>query len=65
MQSIIIVGILFVGLLFAFSHYSTNGVGNLGAPLKDVGNWLLNKAPAGAVDLFEENKEVVEELGLE
>ena len=30
MQSIIIVGILFVGLLLAFSHYSTNGVGNLG-----------------------------------
>ena len=56
MQSIIIVGILFVGLLLAFSHYSTNGVGNLGAPLKDVGNWLLNKAPAGAVDLFEEKQ---------
>lgn len=54
MQTIIIIGILFVGLLLAFSHYTTNGVGSLGAPLKDVGNWLLKKAPAGAVDLFEE-----------
>ena len=37
------------------SYYSSRGVGNMGQSLRQLGFFLLDKAPAGIVDLFDKS----------
>ena len=44
---------LMVGALLLVAYYVQNGIGGMSAPLQTLGRFLLIKAPAGAVDLFD------------
>lgn len=46
-------GILLVVLVIV-SYYVTNGIGTMGAPLRQFALFLMNKAPVGLVDLFKD-----------
>ena len=46
-------GILLV-LLVIVSYYVTNGIGTMGAPMRQFALFLMNKAPVGLVDLFKD-----------
>ena len=46
-------GILLV-ILVIVSYYVTNGIGTMGAPMRQFALFLMNKAPVGLVDLFKD-----------
>ena len=46
-------GILLVVLVIV-SYYVTNGIGTMGAPMRQLALFLMNKAPVGLVDLFKD-----------
>lgn len=48
------VGVM-VGALLLIAYYVQNGVGGMSQPLQTLGRFLLVKAPAGAVDLFDDS----------
>ena len=53
---------VFSALIFFFTvvgfatFYVQRGIGNMSAPMHQFGLFLLNKAPAGIVDLFNDDK---------
>ena len=47
-------GILLVVLVIV-SYYVTNGIGTMGAPMRQFALFLMNKAPVGLVDLFKDD----------
>ena len=48
------VGVM-VGALLLVAYYVQNGIGGMSQPLQTLGRFLLIKAPAGAVDLFDDS----------
>lgn len=52
MDTVSVTVLLLVLYLGGISHYTQKGLGTMGAPLQQLGMFLLNKAPAGVVDLF-------------
>lgn len=45
---------LMVGALLFVAYYVQNGIGGMSTPLQTLGRFLLVKAPAGAIDLFDD-----------
>ncbi|MBM72854.1 MAG: hypothetical protein CMB38_01115 [Euryarchaeota archaeon] len=46
---------LMVGTLLFVAYYVQNGIGGMSTPMQTLGRFLLIKAPAGAVDLFDDS----------
>ena len=42
-------------ILLTVSYYVTNGIGSMGAPMRQLALFLMNKAPVGIVDLFKDS----------
>ena len=55
MEPVFIAAVIMVGVLATTSYFVTNGVGTMGAPLRQLALFLMNKAPVGLVDLFKDN----------
>ena len=55
MEPVFIAAVIMVGALVTASYFVTNGVGTMGAPLRQLALFLMNKAPVGLVDLFKDN----------
>ena len=55
MEPVFIAALIMVGALVTTSYFVTNGVGTMGAPLRQLALFLMNKAPVGLVDLFKDN----------
>ena len=55
MEPVFIAAVIMVGALVTTSYFVTNGVGTMGAPLRQLALFLMNKAPVGLVDLFKDN----------
>ena len=56
MGEIITTGTLLVIFLFLISNYTQKGFGEMSAPLRQFGMFLLEKAPGPAADLFQNEK---------
>ena len=54
MEVVFISTALMVGILALVSNYMVKGIGGMASPLRQVGLFLLNKAPAGLIDLFKD-----------
>ncbi len=54
MEPIFISAAILLAALLVVSYYVTNGVGTMGAPLRQFALFLLVKAPVGLVDLFKD-----------
>ena len=52
MDTVSVTVLLLVLYLGGISNYTQKGLGTMGAPFQQLGMFLLNKAPAGVVDLF-------------
>ena len=52
METVFITSGLLIAILFFTANYLVKGIGGMSAPLQQVGMFLLNKAPAGIIDLF-------------
>ena len=52
METVFISAILLVGTLALVSNYMVRGIGGMANSLRQIGMFLLNKAPAGLIDLF-------------
>ena len=52
METVLIMSGLLVATLLVTANYLVKGIGGMSAPLQQVGLFLLNKAPAGIIDLF-------------
>jgi len=52
METVFISAILLIASLALVSNYMVKGVGGMTTSLRQVGMFLLNKAPAGLIDLF-------------
>lgn len=52
METVLIMSGLLVAILLTTANYLVKGIGGMSAPLQQVGLFLLNKAPAGIIDLF-------------
>ena len=52
MEAVFISATLVLVSLIATSYFITNGLGTMGAPLRQFSLFLMNKAPVGLVDLF-------------
>lgn len=52
METVFITSTLLLATLFLVSNYMVQGIGGMAKPLRQVGLFLLNKAPAGLIDLF-------------
>ncbi|MBT5594808.1 MAG: hypothetical protein HOJ60_04655, partial [Euryarchaeota archaeon] len=52
METVFISAILLIASLVLVSNYMVKGVGGMTTSLRQVGMFLLNKAPAGLIDLF-------------
>ncbi len=52
MEPVFISATLVLLSLIATSYFITNGLGTMGAPLRQFSLFLMNKAPVGLVDLF-------------
>lgn len=52
METIFITSGLLVAALLLTANYLVKGIGGMSAPLQQIGMFLLNKAPAGIIDLF-------------
>lgn len=46
---------MMVGALLLVAYYVQNGIGGMSMPMQTLGRFLLIKAPAGAVDLFDDS----------
>ncbi len=55
MEPVFIAAVIMVVALVTTSYFVTNGVGTMGAPLRQLALFLMNKAPVGLVDLFKDN----------
>ena len=52
METVFISAILLIGTLALVSNYLVRGIGGMASSLRQIGMFLLNKAPAGLIDLF-------------
>lgn len=52
METVFITGGLLLVTLTLVANYMVRGIGGMASPLRQVGLFLLNKAPAGLIDLF-------------
>ena len=52
METVFISAALLVGTLALVSNYMVRGIGGMATSLRQIGMFLLNKAPAGLIDLF-------------
>ena len=52
LETVFITSGLLIAILFFTANYLVKGIGGMSAPLQQVGMFLLNKAPAGIIDLF-------------
>tara|TARA_B100000459_G_scaffold146414_1_gene112670 strand:+ start:14204 stop:16171 length:1968 start_codon:yes stop_codon:yes gene_type:complete len=52
METVFISAALMVGVLGLVSNYLVRGIGGMASSLRQIGMFLLNKAPAGLIDLF-------------
>ena len=52
METVFISAILLIATLALVSNYMVRGIGGMTTSLRQVGMFLLNKAPAGLIDLF-------------
>ena len=52
MEAVFISAALLVGTLALVSNYMVRGIGGMATSLRQIGMFLLNKAPAGLIDLF-------------
>ncbi|MBT6845569.1 MAG: hypothetical protein HOA11_07460, partial [Euryarchaeota archaeon] len=57
METVFISAILLIASLVLVSNYMVKGVGGMTTSLRQVGMFLLNKAPAGLIDLFNDKPE--------
>ena len=55
MEPVFIAAVIMAGALVTTAYFVTNGVGTMGAPLRQLALFLMNKAPVGLVDLFKDN----------
>ena len=54
MEPVFISAAILLAVLLVVSYYVNNGVGTMGAPLRQLALFLMNKAPVGLVDLFKD-----------
>ena len=54
MEPVFISAAILLTALLVVSYYVNNGVGTMGAPLRQLALFLMNKAPVGLVDLFKD-----------
>ena len=52
METVFITAGLLLATLIVVANYMVKGIGGMAKPLRQVGLFLLNKAPAGLIDLF-------------
>ena len=52
METVFITSGLLLAILALTANYLVKGIGGMSAPLQQIGLFLLNKAPAGLIDLF-------------
>ena len=52
MEIVFIMSGLLLATLLLTANYLVKGIGGMSAPLQQIGMFLLNKAPAGIIDLF-------------
>ena len=55
MEPVFISAAILLTILVTVSYYVTNGIGTMGAPMRQFALFLMNKAPVGLVDLFKDN----------
>ena len=55
MEPVFISAAILLTILVIVSYYVTNGIGTMGAPMRQFALFLMNKAPVGLVDLFKDN----------
>ena len=55
MEPVFISAAILLTILLIVSYYVTNGIGTMGAPMRQFALFLMNKAPVGLVDLFKDN----------
>ena len=54
MEPVFISAAILLTILVIVSYYVTNGLGTMGAPMRQFALFLMNKAPVGLVDLFKD-----------
>ena len=54
MEPVFISATILLTILIIVSYYVTNGIGTMGAPMRQFALFLMNKAPVGLVDLFKD-----------
>ena len=54
MEPVFISAAILLTILLVVSYYVTNGIGTMGAPMRQFALFLMNKAPVGLVDLFKD-----------
>ena len=54
MEPVFISSAILLTILVIVSYYVTNGIGTMGAPMRQFALFLMNKAPVGLVDLFKD-----------
>jgi len=54
MEPVFIASGILLAILVIVSYYVTNGIGTMGAPMRQFALFLMNKAPVGLVDLFKD-----------
>ena len=54
MEPVFISSGILLAILLTVSYYVTNGIGTMGAPMRQFALFLMNKAPVGLVDLFKD-----------
>ena len=50
MEPVFISAAILLAILVIVSYYVTNGIGTMGAPMRQFALFLMNKAPVGLVD---------------
>ncbi|MEC7097738.1 MAG: hypothetical protein VXW70_05995 [Candidatus Thermoplasmatota archaeon] len=54
MEPVFVASGILLAILIIVSYYVTNGIGTMGAPMRQFALFLMNKAPVGLVDLFKD-----------
>ena len=54
MEPVFVASGILLAILVIVSYYVTNGIGTMGAPMRQFALFLMNKAPVGLVDLFKD-----------
>ena len=54
MEPVFVASGILLAILVIASYYVTNGIGSMGAPMRQFALFLMNKAPVGLVDLFKD-----------